>query len=894
MPSKGDTQINTFVGGLNTEASPLSFPPNSSLDEKNFRLNRNGSRDRRLGLDYEDDYALYDTGQTTDQIKVSRQRVFVWPTPSGWNQVEIGVIQVGTKLYFLDLFTANPSANPLHGGNSLDAADITNIVDNTVVFDFTIVNNNLIVVSEGLDTPFLLSYDYPSDTISYQTARIKIRDLYGVSDSLGDKERPASLSPEHEYNLRNQGWDSAVVTTCGTEVLACTQSVLGVYPSNSDTWSLGKIADVTNPDVDKYDPNTLARNGFDLGRAARGHFVIDLYDRGASRATESGIAQTNVDRELGRISTVAAMGGRLFYSGIRSRISGSDVSPKLSGAVLFSQLALTNEELVKCYQEADPTSPTSSDIVDTDGGIVQISEASNIVKLMQIKTSVFVFADNGIWEIRGDEGGFRATSFQVNKVSSIGVLSRDSIVEANGTIFFWANQGIFALTPNQFQTGYDTTNASINLIQTAYNSIPDLAKQNARGYYDVSQNRVRWLFNSDVPETITIPDPDPIVFGVGSIASIIQRQQPMMADIGNNRALVLYRENAGFINDAYYRIASIDSTTLGVTVTPEVNWIVSQQISSFCIVGLTIDKALIIYKIATSTNTLAVVANVSGDTVTLGTPVVIDTTHTGDLTRALFTAQLISAGASYKIIFGAQNTDNQKIGLQIIEVDLSDTITFGSVYKTATTGLTTPRIAVLTDVTCILATAGNAINTSSNMYPITLSGTVITIGTVATFTNNTQYPSGSHQFFLNDIKKLNSVQAVVFGCATINVTGTRHGYETFIVTLSGGLLTSTTTLFDDTSPSFDSSPTSIYGRIARVNNTYIAIAPTNTSVPRTFGYTIYTASSTPARQIEVVIDSGSTTTEHSYVENIGGGIVLGGYTKNDSSVDIRLFAVRIP
>jgi hypothetical protein len=44
----------------------------------------------------------------------------------------------------------------------------------------------------------------------------------------------------------------------------------------------------------------------------------------------------------------------------------------------------------------------------------------------------------------------------------------------------------------------------------------------------------------------------------------------------------------------------------------------------------------------------------------------------------------------------------------------------------------------------------------------------------------------------------------------------------------------------------------------------------------------------------VVIDSGSTTTEHSYAENMGDKVVLGGYTKNDSSVDIRLFAVRIP
>ena len=42
----------SFVKGLITEASPLTFPENASIDEKNFVLNRDGSRSRRLGVDY--------------------------------------------------------------------------------------------------------------------------------------------------------------------------------------------------------------------------------------------------------------------------------------------------------------------------------------------------------------------------------------------------------------------------------------------------------------------------------------------------------------------------------------------------------------------------------------------------------------------------------------------------------------------------------------------------------------------------------------------------------------------------------------------------------------------------------------------------------------------------
>ena len=55
MPQSNQTgEFNTFVGGLVTEASPLTFPENASIDEANFELDRNGSRSRRLGMDYEE------------------------------------------------------------------------------------------------------------------------------------------------------------------------------------------------------------------------------------------------------------------------------------------------------------------------------------------------------------------------------------------------------------------------------------------------------------------------------------------------------------------------------------------------------------------------------------------------------------------------------------------------------------------------------------------------------------------------------------------------------------------------------------------------------------------------------------------------------------------------
>jgi hypothetical protein len=45
-------EISSFIKGFITEASPLNFPADASRDEENFELNVNGSRDRRLGIDF--------------------------------------------------------------------------------------------------------------------------------------------------------------------------------------------------------------------------------------------------------------------------------------------------------------------------------------------------------------------------------------------------------------------------------------------------------------------------------------------------------------------------------------------------------------------------------------------------------------------------------------------------------------------------------------------------------------------------------------------------------------------------------------------------------------------------------------------------------------------------
>ena len=307
MAAKTEKVFRSFVKGLITEASPLTFPENASIDEQNFVLNRDGSRSRRLGLDYEGTYAKTSTGLTADDIKEGKQSFHRWDTPSGTSSIAIGVVRVKNKLWFVDLLTSAPSANLLNSGNPIT---ITGLSNNNI--ETSTLNNQLIIVGKDLDKPVVLSYDYTTDTVSQRTVDIKVRDIWGLDDSLEDDERPATLSDEHKYNLRNQGWNENIVTKGGGDALDETFTALSVYPSNSDQWTLGKISNSSDTDYEKFDPLVLEKNSQSRYSVSRGSIVIDAFDRGSSREAGTDVTGLNSDTETGNVSTVASYAQRIF------------------------------------------------------------------------------------------------------------------------------------------------------------------------------------------------------------------------------------------------------------------------------------------------------------------------------------------------------------------------------------------------------------------------------------------------------------------------------------------------------------------------------------------------------------------------------------------------------
>lgn len=144
-----EAEYTAHIKGLITEASPFTYPENASLEEINFILNKDGSRSRRFGLDYEEDYALINTGRdlTNTSVAVSSN---TWTAVSNIGNLEFVVIQVGNKLYFFRSNQGPVSASPVNGGAAITiSGDETTLISGASIYGYFIVVHG--TTKESLD-----------------------------------------------------------------------------------------------------------------------------------------------------------------------------------------------------------------------------------------------------------------------------------------------------------------------------------------------------------------------------------------------------------------------------------------------------------------------------------------------------------------------------------------------------------------------------------------------------------------------------------------------------------------------------------------------------------------------------------------------------------------------
>lgn len=495
-------EFNTFVGGLLTEANPINYPPNFSLEHDNFILQRNGVNRKRKGLDYED--SSVDLGTTFSATSPTNTNgSFYWKTASD-NQSNKDVIVTWT-VSGLEFFEAT-DANDI-GGNFISSATVTGKI--TAVGTY---RNNLVVAStwEGrtvgtysYNASAVTIFTYDGTTITDEgPSRIFVRDFPGIEETgIADTNRPAALTADHAYNLINQGWNSTNITAFN--------GAIGAYPSNADNMNTG-----LNETTGVFTASWVNLSNTINSRVFGGRYVVDIFnpngDRRAANISQGygnpTVASTNA---AASIAGIAEFGGRVFY------LCNAPGTGQWGSAVLaFSQANIQEfEDYGACYSINDPTARDFNVPLDTDGGYLDVSFIGRPISLVPLKSRLVIFASKGVFEVLARQDVVRPQDLSIRKVSDVPVTSTSitlsggagsattsdraaSVVVAGENIYYMSRAGIMRLVLDPNSNQFVSQNLTANKIQTLYNNIPTFNRAVSQGVYIPSDQTVRWMYRS--------------------------------------------------------------------------------------------------------------------------------------------------------------------------------------------------------------------------------------------------------------------------------------------------------------------------------------------------------------------------------------------------------------
>jgi len=470
MPqSLNQKAVNNFVRGLVTEAAELTFPEGASVDELNCDLRRDGTRRRRLGVEYEtgnvlSSYTLSDAEQTATGS---------WVNVGGNADLEFLVLQKGATLYFYNK-GALPYSNQVES-NSVNLSSYQHSGSagaDTAKCQFTSIKGTLVVSSPEINT---IAIQYSSGTFTVTQVSFEVRDFEFQGNTSTYFDNDSSPSQNRKYDAQNAGWNTG------------NGAPTDLTKRLTHPWYAGKDSDGNYDSAEwekVYGGTTLTANG---------HYILDFFVK--NRGSASGLSGLTkmTDSESSRFRCAESFSGRVFYAGIDSSEN--------AGTLLFSKLVETVDDLGICHQQNDPTSEYISDLLDTDGGVIRIPDAVKIQRLYAYQNSLFVFAENGVWQISGVDGVFRASSFSVNRVTRVGILQPQTFVEAEGVPFWWSRFGIHTLQTDPVSGQGQEQNLTLPTVQTFWDAIDADAKLKVTAVYDAINKRIYWGY-PDASESV--------------------------------------------------------------------------------------------------------------------------------------------------------------------------------------------------------------------------------------------------------------------------------------------------------------------------------------------------------------------------------------------------------
>lgn len=536
-----DKAYTNFSQGFVTEATGLTYPENSVRQIDNVDLNTDGSARRRLGVDQEPNgYTIglasyanttfsgssgYYSKELLSPVTIPANELAVtshiWENPGAVPGLQFIVFQIGNKL-FIRRYDNDPISDPsaiVAVASGLTTFNL-DFPTNGVVYNTTadVAAKSRLSGASGFGRlwltskahfPFYLEYDAKSKAISARpvgysanspNGKLEIRDFNGVDDGLKVDAQPPSLSKEHLYNLLNQAWPAE-----GSQTPAQTQEPedlvqefydrTGAYPSNGMVWWVAKQL---GPDGEYYDfiASLLTSSSFGNSPAPKGTLIMD-----ALIGSRDGIAKhTNPvhpspldfngeydEKAATSFRAIAFNSGRVWFAG--------ESNEKRPNGVYFSKVLSKVEHAGTLMQVNDPTSEEFPDLLATDGGVIYIPEAAEIKALAPYKAGMVVFARNGVWYIYGGENeGFAADKFAIEKISETGISSGDAVVIAENLIAYWSIDSISLLQLPEQGIVPVVTDIAVGKIHSFLNKIDSQARDYVRGCYDGTSKKIFWTY----------------------------------------------------------------------------------------------------------------------------------------------------------------------------------------------------------------------------------------------------------------------------------------------------------------------------------------------------------------------------------------------------------------
>ena len=525
---------NNFSKGLITEASGLNFPENSCSETFDCVFDKTGEVYRRPGLAYEADHVAEDIGSIANTAIAE----FLWQGVSQNGEVTFIVVQTGSTLRF---FRADQQ--PLEASDFTINLQLLRVAGSpntrSIACSFA-SGNGLLFVAHPYCNPFYVEYDEDGDDITVTPIEIKIRDMKGLDNIdnngvlLRPDERPinARMTPEITYNLLNQGWYvkgpvtngiypagyAHIITTAYYQLAALAPKIPPEFPSEADIWWVFKTVvsgETTEQTVNSEsaffaDKFVKDKDIFGSTTAPKGHYILDAFSIDRSEISEADIDSINDDvfslvpmstsglaietSGYQRPSQIAFYAGRVFYAGV--------ASTGFNSRIYFTQILDGKKNVDKCYQNQDPTAEQSSDLLPTDGGVIEIPDVAKIVKLFMVSNALYVFATNGVWRVSGSEGiGFTAIDFSIAKVSSTPAEGAASFVDVEGLPIWWNSDGIWTFQQSQPLSVPQVVSLTNSTIQDFFTELPSRSKRFAKGVFNPLTRVVQWLYRSTENDT---------------------------------------------------------------------------------------------------------------------------------------------------------------------------------------------------------------------------------------------------------------------------------------------------------------------------------------------------------------------------------------------------------